>query len=48
MKIRRMQEGITVIEEGKAPSLLCDSPASLMSGLYSTRFCILREYGLPR
>lgn len=48
LKIRRLQEGITIIEQEKNPSLLCDSPSSLMSGLYSTRFCILREYGLPR
>jgi HD superfamily phosphohydrolase len=47
MRVRRLQEGITIIEKGKEPTLLCDSPSSLMSGLYSTRFCILREYGMP-
>ena len=47
MRIRRLQEGITIIEEGKEPILLSDSPASLMSRLYSTKVCILREYELP-
>ncbi|MBU9736281.1 HD domain-containing protein [Diplocloster agilis] len=47
MRIRRLQEGITIIEEGKEPILLSDSPASLMSRLYSTKVCILREYALP-
>ncbi len=46
-KIRRLQEGITILEEGKEPILLCDSPASLMSQLYHMRICIMREYRLP-
>lgn len=44
LHVRRMQEGITIIEEGKKPILLCDSPASLMSQLYPLRICIMREY----
>lgn len=44
LHVRRMQEGITILEEGKKPILLCDSPASLMSQLYPLRICIMREY----
>ena len=49
MRIHRLQEGITIIEEGREPMLLADSPASLMSRLYDTGVCILREYqpGVP-
>ena len=46
-RIRRLQEGIPILEEGKEPVLLPDSPASLMSRLYGTRTCILREYRFP-
>lgn len=48
LHVRRLQEGITVLEPGKEPVILCDSPASLMSRLYPTRVCILREYELPK
>lgn len=44
LQIRRLQEGITILEDGKKPVLLCDSPASLMSQLYPLQVCILREY----
>lgn len=46
-RIRRLQEGIPILEEGREPILLPDSPASLMSRLYGTRTCILREYEFP-
>ena len=46
MKIHRLQEGITIIGEEQEPMLLADSPASLMSRLYDTGICILREYEL--
>lgn len=46
LHVRRLQEGITVLEDGKKPILLCDSPASLMSQLYHVRICIMREYRL--
>lgn len=46
-RVRRFQEGIPVLEGGKEPVLLPDSPASLMSRLYGTRTCILREYRFP-
>lgn len=48
LRVRRLQEGITVLEEGKDPILLCDSPASLMSQLYQVRICIMREYRLGK
>lgn len=42
--IKRLQEGIPVIEERKMPKLLADDSRSIMSHLHSTKTYILREY----
>lgn len=47
LNLRRLQESITIIEDGAPPILLADSPSSLMSRLYATKVCILREYQFP-
>ena len=47
LHVRRLQEGITILHEGREPELLCDSPASLMSQLYRLRVLIMREYQYP-
>lgn len=43
-KIKRMQEGVMVIEAGKPIKALVDSPTSVMSHLYDTKTYILRQY----
>ena len=43
-KIKRMQEGVMVIEDGKPIKALVDSPTSVMSHLYGTKTYILRQY----
>lgn len=42
--VDRLQDGAAVIEEGKEPYLLIDSPRSILHTLYGTRYSILREY----
>lgn len=45
-KIKRMQEGVMVIEDGKPIKALVDSPTSVMSHLYGTKTYILRQYDI--
>lgn len=40
----RLQDGVAVIEEGKGPYLLIDSPRSMLHDVYNLRYCILRSY----
>lgn len=42
--VLRLQEGIAIIENGKAPKLLVDDSRSIMSHLYNTKTYILRQY----
>lgn len=42
--VSRLQEGIAIIENGKAPKLLVDDSRSIMSHLYNTKTYILRQY----
>lgn len=46
--IDRLQDGAAVIEEGKEPYLLVDSPRSIMHKLCGTRYSILREYDFSK
>lgn len=43
-RIKRMQEGVMVIEKGKPIKALVDCSTSVMSHLYGTKTYILREY----
>ena len=42
----RLQDGVAVIEDGKAPYLLIDSSRSMLHDVYNLRYCILRSYFL--
>ena len=46
--IDRLQDGAAVIEDGKEPYLLIDSPRSILHSLYGMRYSILREYDFER
>lgn len=46
--IDRLQDGAAVIEKGKDPYLLIDSPRSILHSLYSMRYSILREYDFEK
>lgn len=46
--IDRLQDGAAVIEDGKEPYLLVDSPRSILHSLYGMRYSILREYDFEK
>lgn len=45
-KLKRMQEGVMVIEKGKKVKALVDNSTSVMSHLYGTKTYILRQYDI--
>lgn len=46
--IDRLQDGAAIIEDGKEPYLLIDSPRSILHSLYGMRYSILREYDFDK
>lgn len=46
--IDRLQDGAAIIEKGKEPYLLIDSPRSILHSLYGMRYSILREYDFDK